>query len=405
MSKAILVMTYGTPEEYTFEGIAKFFTNIRRGVRPNDEEINTLLENYLRIDGSPLQEITLKEVELLRESVKDEYKVYFANKFSSPYIPDIISEMKDDDIEECICLILEPHYSFYSIMGYERFIKSDKIKFNIIKSWYKEEKLIEFWADEIKKIIVDEIKEDSYKVIFSAHSVPEIALKYNDPYVDQIFDMTKLIAKKIGLEKENYTNTWQSESDIGIPWIKPDVLEYLRGQKEHPKHYIFVPLSFISEHIEVLFDNDVECRELCEKFGVAYHRPPMPNYDSRLIDALVSTIKANKNNPFISHNPEKTTFNEMDKPKGEMPDFVKKMLANKKDDEKLEMPDFVKKMLANKKDDEKLEIPDFVKKMLVNKKDGDKPAMPGFVKKMLANINTNTKIKILNLVKNIINRK
>ena len=405
MSKAILVMTYGTPEEYTFEGIAKFFTNIRRGVRPNDEEINTLLENYLRIDGSPLQEITLKEVELLRESVKNEYKVYFANKFSSPYIPDVISEMEDDDIEECICLILEPHYSFYSIMGYERFIKSDEIKFNIIKSWYKEEKLIEFWTDEIKKIIANEIKEDSYKVIFSAHSVPEIALKYNDPYVDQIFDMTKLIAEKIGLEKENYTNTWQSESDIGMPWIKPDVLEYLRGQEEHPKHYIFVPLSFISEHIEVLFDNDVECRELCEEFGVAYHRPPMPNYDSRLIDALVSTIEANKNNPFISHNPEKTTFNEMDKPKREMPDFVKAMLANKKDGDKPEMPDFVKKMLANKKDSEKPEMPDFVKKMLDNKKDDKKHEMPNFVKKILANKNTNTKIKILHLIKKIISKK
>ena len=386
MKKAILVMTYGTPEEYTFEGVAKFFTNIRRGVRPNDEEINHLLKNYLRIDGSPLQEITLKEVELLKEAVRDEYQVYFANKFSSPYIPDVISKMEEDNIEECICLILEPHYSFYSIMGYERFIKSDKVKFNIIKSWYKEEKLIEFWADEIKKIIDIEVKNDSFKVIFSAHSVPEIALKYNDPYVDQIFDMTKLIAEKIGLDKDKYTNTWQSESDIGMPWIKPDILEYLRDQKEHPKHYIFVPLSFISEHIEVLFDNDVECRELCEEFGVAYHRPPMPNYDSRLIEALVSAINDNKNNPFIYHNPEQTTFNEMDKEKAEMPDFVKKMLANNKDDEKPEMPDFVKKMLANKKD-------------------GEKPEMPDFVKKMLANKETSRKAKILNFVKSIFSKK
>ncbi|WP_314991634.1 ferrochelatase [uncultured Gemella sp.] len=386
MKKAILVMTYGTPEEYTFEGVAKFFTNIRRGVRPNDEEINHLLKNYLRIEGSPLQEITLKEVELLKEAVRDKYQVYFANKFSSPYIPDVISKMEEDNIEECICLILEPHYSFYSIMGYERFIKSDKIKFNIIKSWYKEEKLIEFWADEIKKIIDTEVKNDSFKVIFSAHSVPEIALKYNDPYVDQIFDMTKLIAEKIGLDKDNYTNTWQSESDIGMPWIKPDVLEYLRDQKEHPKHYIFVPLSFISEHIEVLFDNDVECRELCEEFGVAYHRPPMPNYDSRLIEALVSAVNGNKDNPFIYHNPEQTTFNEMDKEKAEMPDFVKKMLANKKDGEKPEMPDFVKKMLANKKD-------------------GEKPEMPDFVKKMLANKETSRKAKILNFVKSIFSKK
>lgn len=384
MKKAILVMTYGTPEDYTFEGVAKFFTNIRRGVRPSDEEINHLLKNYLRIEGSPLQEITLKEVNLLKEAVRDEYQVYFSNKFSSPYIPDVISKMEEDNIEECICLILEPHYSFYSIMGYERFIKSDKIKFNIIKSWYKEEKLIEFWADEIKKIIDTEVKNDSFKVIFSAHSVPEIALKYNDPYVDQIFDMTKLIAEKIGLDKDNYTNTWQSESDIGMPWIKPDVLEYLRDQKEHPNHYIFVPLSFISEHIEVLFDNDVECRELCEEFGVAYHRPPMPNYDSRLIEALVSAINDNKDNPFIYHNPEQTTFNEMDKEKAEMPDFVKKMLANKKDGEKPEMPDFVKKMLANKNDGEKPEMPDFVKKMLANKETSRKDKIFNFIKSIFS---------------------
>ena len=384
MKKAILVMTYGTPEDYTFEGVAKFFTNIRRGVRPNDDEINLLLKNYLRIEGSPLQEITLKEVNLLKDAVQDEYQVYFANKFSSPYIPNVISKMEEDNIEECICLILEPHYSFYSIMGYERFIKSDKIKFNIIKSWYKEEKLIEFWADEIKKIIDTDVKNDSFKVIFSAHSVPEIALKYNDPYVDQIFDMTKIIAEKIGLDKDNYTNTWQSESDIGIPWIKPDVLEYLRDQKEHPNHYIFVPLSFISEHIEVLFDNDVECRELCEEFGVAYHRPPMPNYDSRLIEALVSAINNNKDNPFIYHNPEQTTFNEMDKEKAEMPDFVKKMLANKKDGEKPEMPDFVKKMLANKKDGEKPEMPDFVKKMLENNETPSKNKVIYFFKKLFS---------------------
>ena len=384
MKKAILVMTYGTPEDYTFEGVAKFFTNIRRGVRPNDDEINLLLKNYLRIEGSPLQEITLKEVNLLKDAVQDEYQVYFANKFSSPYIPNVISKMEEDNIEECICLILEPHYSFYSIMGYERFIKSDKIKFNIIKSWYKEEKLIEFWADEIKKIIDTEVKNDSFKVIFSAHSVPEIALKYNDPYVDQIFDMTKIIAEKIGLDKDNYTNTWQSESDIGMPWIKPDVLEYLRDQKEHPNHYIFVPLSFISEHIEVLFDNDVECRELCEEFGVAYHRPPMPNYDNRLIEALVSAINDNKDNPFIYHNPEQTTFNEMDKEKAELPDFVKKMLANKNNGEKPEMPDFVKKMLANKKDGEKPEMPDFVKKMLENNETPSKNKVIYFFKKLFS---------------------
>ena len=181
MKKSILVMTYGSPESYDFDGICEFFTNIRKGKRPNDDEINLLLGNYLKIKQSPLQEITKKEVELLRDELGEEYSIYFANKFSRPFIPDVIKTMENDGIEQCICLVLEPHYSIYSIMGYERFIKSDKIKFNIIKSWYEEEELINYWVDEIKKIIENDIKTDSYKVIFTAHSVPEIAFKFNDP--------------------------------------------------------------------------------------------------------------------------------------------------------------------------------------------------------------------------------
>ncbi|ERK58414.1 ferrochelatase [Gemella bergeri ATCC 700627] len=349
VKKAILVMTYGSPAECTFEGIAEFFTNIRRGVRPSDEEINILLNNYLKINGSPLQEITKKTVELFTKKVSDEYQVYFANKFSAPFIPDVICQMENDNIDECICLILEPHYSFYSIMGYEKFIKSEKIKFNIIKSWYDEEKLINYWATEIKKIIVNKVKGDSYKVIFSAHSVPEIAFKYSDPYIEQIFNMTDLIANTIRLEPETYVNTWQSESDIGMPWVKPDVLEYLKGQSSHPEHYIFVPLSFVSEHIEVLFDNDVECKDLCEDFDVNYHRPPMPNFDERFIDILVSVVEKNKHNEFRFSNPEKSTFDEMNPDSmedsaPEMPEFVKELIAKKGGN--VEMPEFVKQMLG-----------------------------------------------------------
>ena len=379
MKKAILMMTFGSPEEITFESVADFFTNIRRGIRPQDHEIQTLYDNYVRIGGTPLQKITREEVALVRERLGEEYGIYFANKFSRPFIPDVIKQMEADGVEECICLILEPHYSFYSVMGYEKFLESKQIRFLVIKEWYQQQSLLDFWTDEVGKILRDEVGGESFKVIFSAHSVPIFALDFGDPYIDQIFDNSKLIANQLGLVADQYTNTWQSESDIGIPWIKPDVLEYLREQEQHPEHYIFVPISFISEHIEVLFDNDVECRELCEEFGVAYHRPPMPNYDSRLIEALVSAINDNKDNPFIYHNPEQTTFNEMDKEKAEMPDFVKKMLANKKDGEKPEMPDFVKKMLANKKDGEKPEMPDFVKKMLANKETSRKDKIFNFI--------------------------
>lgn len=355
MKKAILMMTFGSPEEITFEGVADFFTNIRRGVRPQDHEIQTLYDNYVRIGGTPLQKITRQEVALVEARLGNEYSVYFANKFSSPFIPDVIGQMEADGIEQYICLILEPHYSFYSVMGYEKFLESKQIQFLVIKDWYQEEALLNYWADEIAKILKEEVKQDSFKVIFSAHSVPIFALDFGDPYIDQIFENSKLVAEKLGLSSDQYTNTWQSESDIGIPWIKPDVLEYLREQTEHPDHYIFVPISFISEHIEVLFDNDVECYDLCQEFGVNYHRPPMPNTDSRLIDALVNTVRANEDKKFKEFLPEEETFDEL------VPsDETKNILAESQD---LQMPEFVKKLIE-KKGRENVKMPYLIKKML-----------------------------------------
>ncbi len=346
MNQAILVMTYGSPEQYTFEGIAQFFTNIRRGKRPSDDEIEHLYNSYKAIDKSPLQQITKNTVELLQKNL-NEYKIYFANKFSNPFIQDVIKEMENDGIEKCICLILEPQYSIYSIMGYERFISSSKIKFNLIKEWYNEPKLIDYWVEEIRKII-DQIGDQSYKVIFTAHSVPVIAQEYGDPYIEQVEKMIRIIAEELELSTENYTNAWQSESDIGIPWIKPDVLEYINDKETHEQNYIFAPISFISDHIETLFDNDVECKELCEKYGVNYYRPPMPNCDERFIAALINVIEKNKENEYLYLNGDINTFDEMKSPKNDhelkMPEFVKKLIA-KKGKENVKMPEHIRKML------------------------------------------------------------
>ena len=172
MKKAILMMTFGSPEEITFESVAEFFTNIRRGVRPQDHEIQTLYDNYVLIGGTPLQRITREEVDLVKERLGEEYGIYFANKFSRPFIPDVIKQMEADGVEECICLILEPHYSFYSVMGYEKFLESQQIRFLVIKDWYQQQSLLDFWTDEISKILRNDVREESFKVIFSAHSVP-----------------------------------------------------------------------------------------------------------------------------------------------------------------------------------------------------------------------------------------
>ena len=353
--KAILLMTFGTPEGYTFEDIARFFTNIRRGVRPTDQEIQHLYDNYQKIGGSPLQEISKQQAAKLQERVQGEYTVYFANKFSSPFIPEVVKQMEQDGIEECLGLALEPHYSYYSIYGYEKFIESKTIRFHMVKDWYHNPNLLEFWEQEIKKILTEEVKDDSFKVFFSAHSVPVIALEFEDPYIDQIYKNGQIIAERLGLEKHQYTHTWQSESDIGLPWMKPDVLEYLREQTEHPEHYIFIPISFISEHIEVLYDNDIECKDLCDEFGVGYHRSPMPDDHPLLVEALYETVRAHETESFTLKTHEEETLDEM------LPPETSKDILEQESD--IQMPEFVKKLIA-KKGRENVKMPEFVKRML-----------------------------------------
>ena len=353
--KAILLMTFGTPEGYTFEDIARFFTNIRRGVRPTDQEIQHLYDNYQKIGGSPLQEISKQQAAKLQERVQGEYTVYFANKFSSPYIPEVVKQMEQDGIEECLGLALEPHYSYYSIYGYEKFIESKTIRFHMVKDWYHNPNLLQFWENEIKKILTEDVKGDSFKVVFSAHSVPVIALEFEDPYIDQIYKNGQIVAERLGLEKHPYTHTWQSESDIGLPWMKPDVLEYLREQTEHPEHYIFIPISFISEHIEVLYDNDIECKDLCDEFGVGYHRPPMPDAHPLLVEALYETVRAHESESFTLKTNEEETLDEM------LPPETSKDILDQESD--IQMPEFVKKLIA-KKGRENVKMPEFVKRML-----------------------------------------
>ena len=353
--KAILLMTFGTPEGYTFEDIARFFTNIRRGVRPTDQEIQHLYDNYQKIGGSPLQEISKQQAAKLQERVQGEYTVYFANKFSSPFIPEVVKQMEQDGIEECLGLALEPHYSYYSIYGYEKFIESKTIRFHVVKDWYHNPNLLKFWEQEIKKILTEDVKEDSFKVVFSAHSVPVIALEFEDPYIDQIYKNGQIVAERLGLEKHQYTHTWQSESDIGLPWMKPDVLEYLREQTEHPENYIFIPISFISEHIEVLYDNDIECKDLCDEFGVGYHRPPMPDDHPLLVEALYETVRAHETESFTLKTHEEETLDEM------LPPETSKDILEQESD--IQMPEFVKKLIA-KKGRENVKMPEFVKRML-----------------------------------------
>lgn len=297
----LLVMAYGTP--YKLEDLERYYTHIRHGRKPTPEMIEDLRNRYEAIGGiSPLAKITLEQAEKLEEHLnrvqdKIEFKMYLGLKHINPFIEDAVKKMHDDGIEEAVSIVLAPHFSTFSVKSYNGRAKEEAEKLggpNIrsIESWYQEPKFIDFWANKVKQIyeqMPQDEKENSILIV-SAHSLPEKILQFGDPYPDQLKETADLIAKQAGIE--SYEMGWQSAGNTPEPWLGPDVQDLTRTlyQEHQYKAFVYAPVGFVCEHLEVLYDNDFECKKVTEEIGASYYRPDMPNAKEEFIDCLSTII-------------------------------------------------------------------------------------------------------------------
>ncbi|HEM2101407.1 TPA: ferrochelatase, partial [Listeria monocytogenes] len=274
----LLVMAYGTP--YKDEDIERYYTDIRHGHKPSEEMIADLRGRYHAIGGlSPLAKITEAQAYGLEKALNEsqdevEFKAYIGLKHIEPFIEDAVEAMHKDGIEEAISIVLAPHYSSFSVEAYNKRAKdaADKLgglRIKAINDWYKQPKFIQMWADRInetaKQIPADELLDTV--LIVSAHSLPEKIKQHNDPYPDQLQETADFIFEKVVVP--HYALGWQSEGKTGEPWLGPDVQDLTRELygREKYKHFIYTPVGFVAEHLEVLYDNDYECKVVTDEVG------------------------------------------------------------------------------------------------------------------------------------------
>jgi protoporphyrin/coproporphyrin ferrochelatase len=297
----LLVMAYGTP--YTLDDLEGYYTHIRHGRKPSPEMIEDLRNRYEAIGGiSPLAKITQDQAEKLEEhlnTIQDdiEFKMYLGLKHIKPFIEDAVKQMHEDGIKEAVSIVLAPHFSTFSVKSYngravEEAEKLGGLKITSIESWYEEPKFIGYWADKVKQVFEQMPQEEKEHavLIVSAHSLPEKILQSGDPYPQQLKETADLIAEQAGINK--YTIGWQSAGNTPEPWIGPDVQDLTRDlyQQHHYKAFVFAPVGFVCDHLEVLFDNDIECKAVTDELGVSYYRPEMPNAQEEFIDCLSTVI-------------------------------------------------------------------------------------------------------------------
>jgi protoporphyrin/coproporphyrin ferrochelatase len=297
----LLVMAYGTP--YKEEDIERYYTHIRHGRKPSDEMLEDLRSRYEAIGGiSPLAKITKEQGEKLEQhlnSIQDEieFKMYLGLKHIEPFVEDAVKSMHEDGITEAASIVLAPHFSTFSVKSYNGRAKEEAerlggLTITSVESWYQEPKFIGYWAEKVKEAFASmpADEKDNAVLIVSAHSLPEKILQSGDPYPNQLQETADLIAEQAGIK--NYEVGWQSAGNTPEPWLGPDVQDLTRDlyNEKGYKAFVYTPVGFVADHLEVLYDNDYECKVVTEEIGASYYRPEMPNSQPEFIDAMASAV-------------------------------------------------------------------------------------------------------------------
>ncbi|MBE4906723.1 ferrochelatase [Bacillus luteolus] len=303
----LLVMAYGTP--YKEEDIERYYTHIRHGRKPSPESLQDLKDRYEAIGGiSPLAKITKEQAEKLEthlNQIQDEieFKMYLGLKHIEPFVEDAVAAMNKDGIEEAVSIVLAPHFSTFSVKSYNGRAKEEAEKLggpiiHSVEQWYDEPKFIDYWVTEVKKTyenMTDEERNNAVLIV-SAHSLPEKIIAAGDPYPQQLQETADLIAEKAGIK--NYEIGWQSAGNTPEPWIGPDVQDLTRDLHKEKGYtsFVYIPVGFVADHLEVLYDNDTECKIVTDEIGASYFRPEMPNAKPEFIDCLATVVlkKINK---------------------------------------------------------------------------------------------------------------
>ena len=297
----VLLMAYGSPD--SVEQVAPYFTHIRGGRAPSLEAIENLESRYRSVGGrTPLLAITQAvRVALEEELARDngaETRVFIGMKHWHPFIAETIGEMASAGISSATAIALAPHYSRMSIGGYRRAVEEALAAIGhpffvtFVSSWHREPDFIAMMADLVRNALVALGGEENGRVmtVFTAHSLPERIREWNDPYERELAESAEAVARRAGLGE--WRVAWQSAGSTGEAWIGPDILECLSAlQREGIRRVLQVPIGFVAEHLEILFDIDIEAQREATRLGLTLARTAMPNASPPFIRTLAAVVR------------------------------------------------------------------------------------------------------------------
>jgi ferrochelatase len=288
-------MAYGTPR--TPDDVEAYYTHIRRGRPPTAEQLADLTRRYDALGGvSPLAERTEAQRAGLAAALGDGFRVVLGQKHAPPFIEDAVDQLAEAGTTRMVGLVLAPHYSGFSVGEYQRRLDERAGGHGIatggIRSWHLEEAYLAFLTTAVTDALA--ALPERTKVVFTAHSLPERVL-VGDPYPDQLRESATEVARRVGLNRwAGWGLAWQSAGRTPEPWRGPDILEVIRdlagtGRSEG---ILVCAQGFVADHLEVLYDLDIEAAGVAAEVGLAFGRTRSLNDDPAVLAALAARVAA-----------------------------------------------------------------------------------------------------------------
>jgi ferrochelatase len=293
-------MAYGGPE--SLDEIPGYLSDIRHGRPTPRTVVDEITENYRAIGGrSPLLDVTRLQVAALQAQLGGGFRCYIGMRHWAPWIEEVVGEMVDDGIESAVGLVLAPQFSGMSVARYQQKVEDGldlcrgRMELRHVTSYHDEEWLVRAFAARVREGLErwPEAERGGVHVVFSAHSLPQRVISSGDPYADQCLETARLVASASGLPDDRWSWSWQSAGRTPEPWAGPDLVEHLEALAARGVDDVLcVPIGFVSDHVELLFDVDQRARGAAERLGMTLERPPALNDDPVFIEGLAGTIRA-----------------------------------------------------------------------------------------------------------------
>ena len=296
----IFLMAHGAPN--SVDDIPEYLRNIRSGTESSPEVIEIIRDRYQKIGGSsPLLDITQQqagELEKFLNRGQQDFKVYLGMRNWSPYIRDAVKQMVNDGVKQVFALCLAPQYSRWSTELYFTALRkalaeqgAEDIELDCIASWANHPLFIDAIVGRYNAAIetLKQKGKDEVHTVFTVHSIPSESLEFGDPYADEYDRTLKLVVDRV--KPHRWYKAYQSQGMIPVPWLGPTVESVLsKIARLGSKTVLIVPVGFVCDHIEILYDIDIGFKQFAEANRLDLHRTESMNLSPLFIEALAALV-------------------------------------------------------------------------------------------------------------------